>query len=105
MTLDEFIGLIQTIDPKAQRYDAAGEPGETFTVYRDYMETALYANNRPVESIDHVQVDYITNMEDDPTAQRYLDAFSQSDEVFFSYDKDFDTTNRTIRHIFDCQLI
>lgn len=105
MTLDEFIQIIRKIDPSTERYDAAGQPGEQYTVYRDYMESALYADNIPCEAIHHVQVDYYTDREDDPTAQKYLDAFSESDEVFFSYDKDFDAASRRIRHIFDCQII
>lgn len=105
MTLDEFIKLIRSIDPKAERYDSIGQPGEKYTVYTDYMETAFYADNVPAEKIDHVQVEYYTVDEDDPIARAYMDAFTDSAEIYCSYDKDFDEHSRMIRHLFDCQII
>ena len=84
MTLNGFIQLIQGIDPNAERYDAIGQPGDKYTVYSDYMHTTLWADGEAAENIHHVQVEYYTDEEDDPTAQHFLDAFSENGEICFS---------------------
>ena len=104
MTLNGFIQLIQEIDPSAERYDAIGQPGDKYTVYTDYMHTTLCADDGVAERIQHVQVEYYTDDEDDPVAQRYLDAFSERGEIYLTYDKDFDAQSRRIRHLYDCEV-
>lgn len=105
MTLDGFVKLIQDIDPKAERYDAIGEPGEKFTVYSDYMDSILMADDAVAEKILHIQVEYYTDEEDDPVAQQYMKKFSDTVGISFTYDKDFDPKSRAIRHLFDCEVV
>lgn len=105
MTLDGMIELIRSIDQNARRYDAIGQKGDQYTVYSDYMQSALFADNQVCETIEHVQVDYFTRNDDDPVAAAFREAFDSHDEIFCAYDKDFDAEGRYIRHIFNCQII
>lgn len=105
MVLDDFINIVRAIDPAAARYEALGQKGDAYTVYAELNAEPLYADGVPAEVVEHVQVDYYTRDENDPTARRFLDAFTQNDLIACEYQTDFESDTRYIHHIYDCEVV
>lgn len=105
MVFDEFIGIIQAIDPDAARYEMLGQKGDAYTVFAEYSSSPLYADGVPVLTSVSVQVDYFTRTENDPKARQFFEAFAMNDEITCAYKTDFESDTRYIHHIFDCEVV
>ena len=104
MTLEAFVELLLAVDPEAVRYDRIGQDKENYTVFCDYREDMLCADDEPAETVLHVQVDRYTKDEQDSIAEALKALFEETAEISCTYEKDFDPVARVIRHLFDCEI-
>lgn len=106
MTIEQFVGIVLSIDKDAARYQKLRKPTDkAYTVWSDYGTRTLYANGIPVGKTKKIQVDYYTLKEDDPVALQYYRAFSENEEITVNHLTDFEPETRYIHHIFDCEMV
>jgi hypothetical protein len=101
MTLLEFRDLLLSADPQASHYTSTLTPN--YTVWHEYGEKPLMADNAAIETVHKIQIDRFTKIEFDPLA----DAITQllkTNEIAHEHLTDFEQDTGYIHHIWDCEV-
>lgn len=102
MTLTDFRDLLLTVDPTASHYEPMNQKAP-YTVWAEYGENAMHADNDVTESAIKVQVDYFTRGEYDPRVNAFKAAFAGAG-IAYEHVVDYEREAKLIRHIFDCEV-
>jgi hypothetical protein len=102
MTLTEFRDLLLTADPKAKRYMSL-ESGN-FTVWSEYHERYVNADDRIRGKIVNVQVDRYTRDEHDPVVELITQALDEGGAAVIDRRTLFEVDSGYIHHIWDVRL-
>lgn len=101
MTLQEFRDILLTADSGALHYKSM--KNTNYTVWAEYGEKSLNADNRREDKAWKIQVDRFTKIEYDPIAD-LIGAALDRDDISFSYLCDYEKDTGYIHHIWDCEV-
>lgn len=101
MTLEYIKDMVASIDPEARRYYTPVE-GNAFTVWQEYAEIGLHADDVTEEGWAF-EIDRYTKDADDPIAAAIRKRLRQEAGITYTYQIVYEPESGYIRHIFDCE--
>ena len=101
MTLEYIKNMVADVDPEARRYYSPKE-SDAFTVWAEYRELDLMADDMPAEGWAF-EIDRYTKDADDPIALAIRDRLRSEPAVTYTYQIMYEPETGYIRHNFDCE--
>lgn len=101
MTLEYIKDMVAEVDPEARRYYSPFE-GDAFTVWAEYRELGLMADDVPGEGWAF-EIDRYTKEADDPVAAAIRERLRSEPGITYTYQVVYEADTGYIRHIFDCE--
>lgn len=102
MTLEQFMALLLTADPKAKHYGT--KQTGNYTVWQEYNQVPHTADDRISSSAVYVQVDRYTKIEFDPMVQTITDALDGGGVSVIDIRTLYEIETGYIHHIWDLVL-
>ena len=102
MSLKEFRDLLLTADPEATHY--ASKKKGNYTVWAEYDNKGLKADDSEREQIHKIQVDRFTKIEYDPIKDAITNMLNANDISFIGPLTDYEEKTGYIHHIWDCEV-
>lgn len=99
--LKEFRDLLLTADPEASHYKSTQQ--ENYTVWDEYGENKLTADDAKAEMAIKIQIDRFTKIEYDPVVDAIRDMLDR-ECIAYEYLSDNEPDSKYIHHIFDCEV-
>lgn len=101
MLLREFRDLLLGVDSKASHYESKQKGN--YTVWAEYGQNILKADDAVAESADKIQIDRFTKIEYDPVADAIKTMLNEQC-IVFEYHVDYEEVTGYIHHIYDCEV-
>ena len=101
--LTDFRDILLTADPEASHYHSEKRPN--YTVWAEYGEQNIHANNKSAVNVVKIQIDRYTENEYDPMVDNITGVLEEADNIAFSGpENNHDSENGRLHYIWDCEV-
>ncbi len=104
MTLAEFGQMLDDGLPISVGHYYAIKENPPYVIWHEFGDSRLHADDAEAERKYYAQVELYTTTEYDPLDDAVRAIFDQN-EIAYQYTADYDPEEKTIRHIYTCEVV